>query len=1197
MFSCISTVFTKNRLQNSLQSKQYIFSAFSGRADLRSNSRDAGNEVIYQNELTEFLDDFTNLNKHVLLNVQRFDTSSHSPFKRKFLSLRRNQLKVHDYHDSIGFYYSSKIIPGLQSVRGIHTHAAFPCFASLKNVKKGDGSDKEQFESDYYDNLIDKILKDSPTKNKELHSEKEHRRRVHAHRFVKTETLHGKEDNLEIEGASLKEIERKYPDCKSKLHNIYNIVSQDTKKSNLISGTSKCTKRGHDVRWEFTYKILWPSEMTFLAVAKTKIAASKVAALKCLQWLEATGKVKNGIPQTLDKKEMSSLLDNKVELNIESDIATEIQSLLKEYQNEVEHIVKTFTPIKRESNLLEDSENDGQTSLLNTEHFDPVGGSSASKRFKKSSEFRNEILKEKALLRNETADQGLPISAFRTQILEEIEKSSVLLVKGDTGCGKTTQVPQFLMDYFAAKGRAGDCNMIVTQPRRISAISLAERIAEERNENIGDVVGYQVRLQQVLPQTPGGILFCTTGVLLRKLQSNPGLIGCSHVILDEAHERSIDTDVLMVLLKRAMKRNPNLKLIVMSATINAELFQRYFDCNAVEVPGRTFPVTMNFLEDIDAMGIRQSNNRDERNQSQRSPVVDCYYVARLIKWICKNKPDGAILCFLPGWAEITKVQTILTESSWANRRKDWILPLHSKVSFQAQRKIFSRPPPGVRKIILSTDIAETGITVSDVVYVIDTASHKQVRWDESQGLASMDNQWVSKANINQRKGRAGRVQSGISYHLLTREKFMNLDEFPLPEVMRISLEKTVLDCKTYSNEKAIDFLAKMPQPPSASAIERAVSDLRKLGALDENETLTALGKRISLFTTHPKLSKAMVYSSIFHCTSPIVSVASILSYDSELFVGALNNKSDIRSIKQKYHPASDHLAMSWLFTQWNSYYNEDPQDIKSFCYNMRLQPERMIILKKLRDLNAQFLVQCGMLEIGENYDDWNATKNDHAEHDELVRGVLFAGMDHLLQRKKFELIKGRLKNSPNLMVTEDKRRASLTSETVNYGRKSWPSPYLTYMRRTHSEERRTILIRETSILSPLTVFLFSQGTVNAVETNKSGSNDDDKVLVTIEDKKNVKLICTREDAELLFRFRDMMWSIVRYMVEIQGFQGFDRVEEYNTVNAYKRQMLFVLGKMLSSADITVDLKSDESDVASVDELLDSESGSETDESR
>lgn len=302
------------------------------------------------------------------------------------------------------------------------------------------------------------------------------------------------------------------------------------------------------------------------------------------------------------------------------------------------------------------------------------------------------------------------------------------------------------MDSFAERGEASKCNMLVTEPRRISAISLAERIAEERGEKIGDVIGYKVRLQHKVPCTPGAILFCTPGILLKKMQANPNLTGCSHVIIDEAHERKIDVDILLTLLRRIIAKNKDLKLIIMSATLNAEKFQNYFNCVSLDVPGRLYPVRMHFMDEISRI-IDVRKHLEIENM--RNPQVNCEDVASMVQWLSDNKPEGAILCFLPGWTEIVQVETLLKQMNRRNTRQ-LVLPLHSQLSYNDQQKIFEKPPIGVRKIILSTDIAETGITVRDVVYVVDSATHKETRWDKIKEADIMQCYRISQSNLLQR---------------------------------------------------------------------------------------------------------------------------------------------------------------------------------------------------------------------------------------------------------------------------------------------------------------------------------------------------------------------------------------------------------------------------------------------------------------
>lgn len=920
-----------------------------------------------------------------------------------------------------------------------------------------------------------------------------------------------------------------------------------------------------------TLSTFWPEAKTFTAKANNKVNAGNLAAWKYLHWLESIKKLKKGSPIIYNNDDIQNL-QRPVTLSVKAETLNEAKVLLDKYEENIQSII------------------DSNDCALNiTHHFqegsiiDPVGKSNPANRSQARIDKRNEMLQRRFEHRKSRGvSVDLPINEFREKIIKEVEENNVVVIKGDTGCGKTTQVPQFIMDAFAARGQATDCNMIVSQPRRISAISLAERIADERSEQVGDVVGYQVRLSQELPNTPAGILFCTSGILLRRLQFNPILEGCTHVIIDEAHERTINIDMLLVLLKRAIQERPSLKIIIMSATINAELFQNYFNCNVINVPGRTFPVKMNFQQDIDALDLQSASKFDtsfsENEKENFGPTVDIVKMGELISWITQNKPPGAILCFLPGWSEIVKMKKYLEDYSYLSRKQTLIVPVHSRMSHYDQRKIFGTPPPDVRKIVLATDIAETGITVTDVVYVIDSCTHRQVQWHEKRGFASIDNHWASQANINQRKGRAGRVRPGESYHFITREKFQQLDAHPDPEVMRSSLEKTVLDAKTYSHEKALDFLGSMPQPPARSRIHQAVQNLINLGALDDEENLTPLGKRIALFTLNPQLSKAIVYSSIFQCVSPLITIASVMSGESEIFAGTLYEKNKIRNVKSVYHPTSDHISIAWLFQQWHSLNNQSRYNSRNFALKSNLVPEKVFTLSKVRDINAEHLCHAKMMPALDTLDDMSAKENEYAELDELCRGVLLAGLDQVLYQRNFDIRKGLLKKNVHSFIMEDGNRATITPESVNFKREFWPSPFITYVRRTHNEERRTSLIRETSLISPLTVFLFSQGRIfgymknneeNTVGTNNNNPNKS-QIVFSIKDRRNVKLICDKETADVLLKFRDAMWSVVRYLVANQGIENTNNTKELGQVEGFKTHMLQVLGKMLSEASQFID---------------------------
>ncbi|XP_048510350.1 ATP-dependent RNA helicase DHX30-like isoform X2 [Athalia rosae] len=982
-------------------------------------------------------------------------------------------------------------------------------------------------------------------------------------------------------------MEKQYPDARQVLNKVCTIVSTELKNEKyMINASYEKIDHKKNSYWQCTYNMLWPNEMNISATGKNKSAAANVAALKCLHYLQSIGKLRNGIPILYNPEQVSEILNKSEIIRIEPKVVASINALLQNYN---QHIAPILAPTNSITGLNEideriigvkDNPEDihggnllppiNEMALSSHRLHDPLRETPLKKYSPDILNQRNVDLFQSLESQRFERKTKLPIIDYREDILSQLDDERVLLIKGEPGCGKSTQVPQFILDDFIKKGNGTGCNIIITQPRRISAISLAKRVAQERDEELGKSIGYQVRLQNVLPDGPsGGILFCSSGILLRKMQHNPNLLGCSHVVLDEAHERDLNTDVLLVLLSRALKKNPDLKLIIMSATLNAELFERYFNCNTISIPGFTYPVKMHFLEDILRLRISGINNS---SMSIPNPVVNSEEMAHLIEWISYNKPPGAILCFLPGWSEILRMKRILEET--LPQKSHIILPVHSRLPYSQQSLIFNRTD-GVRKIILATNIAETSITIDDVVYVVDSCAHKEVRLQEDSGMSSIDNQWVSQGNINQRKGRAGRVQPGESFHFITKDKYESLDEFPTPEIMRAELQKAVLDCKTYTSEKVAEFFSEMPEPPRMSAVQLAVDELKDLGALDENEDLTALGKRISLFSIDPRLSKVMVYSVIFQCVSPIVTLASFLASDFEIFSDRLYDKGPIRKIKQNFQPASDHLALSWLYEQWNSYATRNPRKGIQFCNDAQIESNKMMLLKKLRSLYGEHLSQCRMLRPHDPWDDLNSSINNYARHDEFVQGVLLAGLDRVLHKKNAELKNGRLKTVQNVMQMQDGRRATLTPDSVNYNRRKWPSRYLTYQRHVHSSERRTTLIRESSLVSPLTVLLFCEGDITQYNQQKNGI-ETNNVVLTFQKKKNVKLILDSETAQVLLQLKKVLQNVIRYYIENQGLA--ENHAHTREIEIFKRNLIALMSNMLVDSDEEISYFEDENDL-------------------
>lgn len=535
--------------------------------------------------------------------------------------------------------------------------------------------------------------------------------------------------------------------------------------------------------------------------------------------------------------------------------------------------------------------------------------------------------------------QKLPAWSMAATVLAQIAGAQVVVITGETGSGKSTQIPQFILDdYFERLGRGeadgtpankmSHVQIVCTQPRRLSAIGVAERVANERCERVGAVVGYQVRLEnKISPATR--LTFCTTGILLRRLQSDPTLATVSHVIIDEVHERSEESDFLLLILKDLLAKRRALRVILMSATVNAALFAGYFGtAPVVEIPGRTFPVQQIFLEQMlercgyvleaDSQHCKRLSKGEEKQlvdeleyadviaanaapplkiPDERLAIAEIYaryaqysraicktlflmdpmkinaeLVESVLRHIVKNDEwpaDGSILIFLPGLGEIQLLHDALNDSSVFSERagRYLILPLHSTLTNEEQSRIFARAPTGKRKIILSTNIAETSVTIDDCVFVIDCGQMKEKHFDTNRSMESLDLVWESRANAQQRRGRAGRVMPGICIHLFTQHRYQhNFIAQPVPEIKRVPLEQLLLRIKTlpiFEASNVHQVIAKILECPSEESVVSAIGRLQDVGALDEHDNLTALGAILATLPVDVRIGKLMLFGAIF----------------------------------------------------------------------------------------------------------------------------------------------------------------------------------------------------------------------------------------------------------------------------------------------------------------------------------------------
>ncbi len=589
-----------------------------------------------------------------------------------------------------------------------------------------------------------------------------------------------------------------------------------------------------------------------------------------------------------------------------------------------------------------------------------------------------DLLKKKA---------DLPMNQYRDKVIKLVNNNVYSIIVGATGSGKTTQVPQILLEDCIKKGIGSACNIICTQPRRIAATSVAQRVADERFEGLQDTVGYRVRFDTRPPRQSGSITYCTTGVLLQQLQRFPDEVmdHHSHFIIDEIHERDLLMDFLLILLKKNITRRlaqgksvP--QIVLMSATMDTELFASYFKsdftgkestgCPSLTVPGRTFPVREKYLDEVikeitaaspatqlsvmradpeshdflqaeerfrnenQTTSIQQQSSastdessvidwKRERKLSADGVVVDSNgkedalipngLIACTIAHIAKTSQEGAILVFLPGLEEMLKVQNLLRDKTLGvdfNDSKFRVILLHSSMP-QSHAAVFEPVPDGCRKVILSTNIAETSVTIPDVQYVVDTGKLREMQYDQTRRISSLVCTWISKSNSKQRAGRAGRVQNGNYYALYTKQRYETLRAIGLPELLRSDLQEICLQIKAQAFQTPIrDFLAEAIEPPGPSSVDKSVINLQTLDALTEHEDITPLGRLLASLPVHPTLGKMILLGIIFRCFDPML-ILGAASANRSMFLRPLELRTEAQDAKLSFvqGSGSDHIAL------------------------------------------------------------------------------------------------------------------------------------------------------------------------------------------------------------------------------------------------------------------------------------------------
>ncbi|KAL6824416.1 P-loop containing nucleoside triphosphate hydrolase protein [Trichoderma sp. SZMC 28015] len=574
----------------------------------------------------------------------------------------------------------------------------------------------------------------------------------------------------------------------------------------------------------------------------------------------------------------------------------------------------------------------------------------------------------------------LPIAKHRDSLLYVVETFPVTIVIGQTGSGKSTQIPQFLE-------RAGWCSdgkiIGVTQPRRVAATTVALRVADEVGCEIGKEVGYSIRFEDVTSSSTR-IKFLTDALLIREALADPLLSRYSVIMVDEAHERSISTDILLGLLKKIRKKRPELRIIVSSATIQAEEFFDFFTKGSgqetkkeqsgqtsndavtiVSLEGRTYPIDTLYLE---------------------SPAED--YVEKAVNTVFDihtQEGEGDILVFLTGREEIDNaIQAVAERATQLDGRHGPLqpLPLYAGLSTEQQMYVFDKPPEGTRKVVFSTNIAEASVTIDGIVHVIDCGFVKLRAYNPKTGIETLTTTPISKASASQRAGRAGRTKPGKCYRLYTEDAYQTLPETNPPEIQRSNLASTILQLKALGIDNVVrfDFLS---SPPS-ELMSKALELLYSLGALDDYAKLTQpLGSRMAELAVEPMMAKTLLSAPQFNCLSEMLTIAAMTSLGGNVWFYHDGEQKKMESSRRKFAvEEGDHLT---LLNVYQTFITKGKKEAK-FCHEHNLNYKSMTRAISIRAQLKRYLERFNI-----KVDETLSSKQDQGNKAEHIRRCLTSG--------------------------------------------------------------------------------------------------------------------------------------------------------------------------------------------------------------